>query len=89
MTVQRLAFRAPRHENLYPADAVLNLPGGRHSHEVAKLAAIESARGSFADAAKALNRACGADVAAPQAVRQTAIAAASLRFICTRLERAQ
>ena len=76
VTVRRLAFRAPQRENLYPADAELNLPAGLHSHEVAKMAAIESARGSFADAADALARRCGASVAAPQAVRAMAIAAA-------------
>jgi hypothetical protein len=77
VSVHRLAFRAPDTENLYPADAVLNLPAGLHSHEVAKLAAIESARGSFADAAEALARTCGAGVAAPQAVRAMAIGAAA------------
>jgi len=76
VTVHRLAFRAPGCQNLYPADAELNLPAGLHSHEVAKLAAIESARGSFADAAEALTRTCGAPVAAPQAVRAMAITAA-------------
>ncbi|MBS2545310.1 ISKra4 family transposase [Catenulispora sp. NL8] len=75
--VRRLAFRAPGAENLYPADAALNLPAGLHSHEVAKLAAIESARGSFHDAAEAMARTCGAPVAAPQAVRAMAIAAAA------------
>lgn len=74
--MDRLAFRAPQAENLYPADAQLNLPARLHSHEVAKLAAIESARGSFHDAAEALTRACGAPVAAPQAVRAMAITAA-------------
>lgn len=77
LRVHRLAFRAPGAENLYPADAELNLPSGLHSWPVAKLAAIESARGSFGDAAQALTRACGAPVAAPQAVRAMAIAAAA------------
>ncbi|WP_194904195.1 hypothetical protein [Catenulispora rubra] len=77
VAVHRLAFRALGAENLYPADAVLNLPAGLYSHEVAKLAAIESARGSFHDAAEALSRACGAGVAAPQAVRAMAISAAA------------
>ena len=45
--------------NLYPADAVLNLPVGRHSAGLARLAAVEAARGSFADARAAIERATG------------------------------
>lgn len=75
VTVRRLAHRALGCENLYPADAELNLPDARHSHEVAKMAAIESARGSFADATAAITRACG-PVAGPAQVRALAIDAA-------------
>ena len=32
VTVTRTAYRAPGVANLYPADAVLNLPVGKHSH---------------------------------------------------------
>jgi hypothetical protein len=32
VTVTRIAYRASGVANLYPADAVLNLPVGRHSH---------------------------------------------------------
>jgi len=45
--------------NLYPGDAVLNLPVGRHSAGLARLAAMEAARGSFADAREAIERATG------------------------------
>lgn len=76
LRIHRLAFRAPGTGNLYPADAGLNLPAGLHSWPVAKLAAIESARGSFHDAASALARACDTGVAAPAQVRAMAIAAA-------------
>jgi hypothetical protein len=77
VAVHRLAFRAPNAANLHPADENLNLPPGLHSWPVAELAAIESARGSFDDAAEALARACGAPVAAPQAVRAMVIVAAA------------
>jgi hypothetical protein len=50
---------APATRNLYPADAVLNLPVGRHSAGLARLAAVEAARGSFADARAAIDRATG------------------------------
>ena len=50
---------APPARNLYPADAVLNLPVGRHSAGLARLAAVEAARGSFADARAAIERASG------------------------------
>jgi hypothetical protein len=46
-------------QNLCPADAVLNLPSGRHSAGLARLAAVEASRGSFADARAAIERASG------------------------------
>ena len=49
--VARLAYRGRGHANLYPADAVLNLPAEQHSHGLRRLAAIEAARGSFDEAA--------------------------------------
>jgi hypothetical protein len=45
--------------NLYPADAVLNLPPMRQSTGLSRLAAIETARGSFDDAREAIERATG------------------------------
>jgi hypothetical protein len=45
--------------NLHPADAVLNLPLVRHSAGLARLAAIEAARGSYDDAREAIERASG------------------------------
>ena len=45
--------------NLYPADAVLNLPVGRHSAGLARLVAVEAARGSFDDVVAAIERATG------------------------------
>jgi hypothetical protein len=47
VTVSRLAYRARGQENRYVADGVLNLPAERASHGVRRLAAIESAAGSF------------------------------------------
>jgi hypothetical protein len=40
--VGRLAYRAPGQANLHPADGLLNLPTGKHSHGLRRLAAIES-----------------------------------------------
>jgi hypothetical protein len=45
--------------NLHPADAVANLPVVRQSAGLARLAAIETARGSFGDARDAIERATG------------------------------
>jgi hypothetical protein len=59
VTVERLAYRAPGLGNLHPADAALNLPIERHSHGLRKLAAVESARGSFQDACDAIERSTG------------------------------
>ena len=57
--VSRLAYRARGTENLYPADAVLNLPAERHSHGQRRLAAVEAARGSYDESVEAIERSCG------------------------------
>jgi hypothetical protein len=62
VTVTRMAYRAPGERNAYPADAELNLPEEKHSHGLRRLAAIESPRGSFGDAAAAITRATGVKI---------------------------
>jgi hypothetical protein len=74
--VTRIAYRAPGVANLYPADAVLNLPLGKHSHGLRRLAAIEAARGSFEQAADAVERASGVRVGKRQ-LEALAVAAAA------------
>ncbi|MGI8653073.1 MAG: hypothetical protein ACR2I7_09790 [Geodermatophilaceae bacterium] len=64
--VHRLAYRRRGHANLYPADAVLNLPTELHSHGLRRLAAVEASRGSFAEAGEGLERATGTHVAKRQ-----------------------
>jgi hypothetical protein len=59
VTVRRLAFRAPGQTNLYPADAALSLPAGRHSHGLRRAAVREAVRGSYDTAKTALDRRCG------------------------------
>ncbi len=59
VTGTRMAYRAPGAPNLYPADAALSLPAGKHSHGLRRLTALASARGSFADAGDAIERATG------------------------------
>lgn len=59
VTVTRLAYRHPRHRNLCPADAVLNLPPGLHSHGLERLTAIEASRGSYDETAAAIVRSTG------------------------------
>src|SRR4029453_10207026 len=59
VAVQRVAYRKRGHANLHPADAALNLPKEIHSHGLRRLAAVESPRGSFAEAAAAVERATG------------------------------
>lgn len=74
--VTRCAFRADTTRNLYPADAVLNLPDHLHSHTLQKRAATEAVRGSFQAAQQALTRHCG-KVAGTRQVQQLTLAAAS------------
>ncbi len=73
--VTRLAYRRAGRANLYPADAALNLPAERHSHGLRRLAATEASRGSFQEAAAALERATGQHLAKRQVEALTARAA--------------
>jgi hypothetical protein len=66
LSVRRRAYRRRGCANLHPADALLNLPAGRHSHGLRRLAAVEASRGSFDDAVEALERATGQRVAKRQ-----------------------
>jgi hypothetical protein len=86
VTVTRMAYRAPGARNLYLADAALNLPEGRHSDGLAKMAVIESVRGSFDDAAEAIGRASGVAVGKPQLLAMVRGAAADIEaFYAQRL----
>jgi hypothetical protein len=78
VTVTRMAYRAPGAANLHPADAQLNLPEEKHSHGMRKLAAIESARGSFESAAQAITRATGTAAGKRQVEQLTRRAAADV-----------
>lgn len=60
--VERQAYRGRGVRNVYPADAELNLPAEMHSHGLRRLAALESVRGSFADAGAAIERGLGVRV---------------------------
>ncbi|MCA1605915.1 MAG: ISKra4 family transposase, partial [Acidobacteria bacterium] len=64
--------------NLYPADATLNLPTGKHSHGLRHLGAIEAGRGSFEQAGAALERASGVRVGKRQLEALTLAAAADV-----------
>jgi len=75
VTASRIAYRGTGVADLHVADAALNMPAGMHSHGVAKLAAIEAAHGSFAEASERVNALTGAGVGHRQ-VQELAIAAA-------------
>ena len=75
VTVTRMAYRAPKAANLFPADGLLNLPEEKHSHGLRRLTAIESARDSFEQAADAVERATGVRIGKRQ-MEQLAQAAA-------------
>ncbi len=75
VNVRRIAYRRVGASNLHLADATLNLPTELHSHGLRRLAAIESTRGSFDDAAEAIERSTGVTVAKRQVESLTAAAA--------------
>lgn len=66
VVINRFAYRHRGEANLYPADAILNLPAELHSHGLRELAAVESSRGSFEEARDAVVRACGVSIAKRQ-----------------------
>jgi hypothetical protein len=76
--VERLAYRHRGAANLHPADGALNLPEERHSHGLRRLAALESTRGSYDDAAEAIRRSTGVAIAKRQVEELTARAAADV-----------
>jgi hypothetical protein len=65
--VGRLAYRRRGEENLYVADATLNLPEEKQSHGVRRLVALEVPRGSFDDATETIRRITGAKLGKRQA----------------------
>lgn len=82
VTVTRFAYRAKRAANLYPADAVANLPAESYSHGLREMAAVESAKGSFEDARDAIARFSGAAVAKRQIEDLAGAAAAHIEAYC-------
>jgi hypothetical protein len=78
VVVPRIAYRRPGHADLHPVDAVLNLPAEKHSHGLRRLSAVEAARGSFADAAAAIERATTVAVGKRQVEALAARAAADV-----------
>jgi hypothetical protein len=80
--VARCAWRKPGAGNCCPADAALSLPAGRHSHSLAKLAAIEAARGSFDAAHDAIARRCGPVIGKRQLEQSVVGAAVGIPAFC-------
>jgi hypothetical protein len=78
VTATRMAYRGPRAPNLYPADAALSLPMGKHSHGLRRLTALESAWGSFAHASDAIERATGVRIGKRQVEALAQAAAADI-----------
>lgn len=70
--MRRLAYHGPGRANLHPADAALNLPEEKHSHGLRRLASVEAARGSFEEAAAAIDRATGMRLGKRQVEQLTA-----------------
>jgi hypothetical protein len=73
--VTRCAWRRPGAPDLCPADAALSLPDCRRSHALARLAALEAARGSFEAAHAAITRRCGPVIGKRQ-IEQAVVSAA-------------
>ena len=67
LTVRRTAYRHRGEDNLYPADATLNLPDEIYSHGLRRRAAEEASRGSFDETVAAIERGTGQHVPKRQA----------------------
>lgn len=87
VTVKRLAYRRKGEANLHPADGALNLPAEYHSHGLRRLAAVESSRGSFEEAARAVERATATQVGKRQVEELAARSAADIDSFYEAIER--
>jgi hypothetical protein len=87
VTLTRIAYRAPGVPNLHPADARLSLPAGKHSYGLARLAALEAARGSFTDATSAVARSTGVHIGNRQMEELAQAAALDVEAFYTRQHR--
>lgn len=75
ITVNRLAYRAPQVCNVHPLDEVLDLPQGLFSAGLAKLSSREAIRGSFSEAAEAVEYVTGVKIGTRQLIELTRAAA--------------
>jgi hypothetical protein len=75
ITVSRLAYRAPGASNVHPLDEVLDLPDGLYSAGLARLSCREAARGSFVEAADAVEYVTGVRIGTRQLIELTRAAA--------------
>lgn len=66
VAVTRVAYRAPGAVNVHPADEQLNLPPGRHSSGLAKMAVAAVVGGSFATACTQVTARTGSTLAKRQ-----------------------
>jgi len=87
--VTRLAYRRRGEDNLYPADAALNLPTELHSHGLRQVCAIESARGSFEEASAAVRRSTGVKLGKRQVEQLAARAAVDFEDFYARASHTQ
>jgi hypothetical protein len=75
ITVDRLAYRAPRASNVHPLDEVLDLPEALYPAGLARLSAREAVRGSFGEAADAVGYVTGVRIGTRQLIELTQAAA--------------
>jgi Uncharacterised protein family (UPF0236) len=87
VAVRRLAYRQRDTENLYVADAELNLPEEKHSHGMRRLAALEAPRVSFEDAREAIRRQTGVEIGKRQVEQLTGRAAVDFEAFYAQRER--
>jgi len=78
ITVDRLAYRAPHVGNVHPLDEVLDLPDGLYSTGLARLSCREAVRGSFVEAADAVEYVTGVRIGTRQLIELTRAAAADV-----------
>ena len=78
ISVDRLTYRAPHVANVHPLDEVLDLPDGLYSAGLARLSAREAVRGSFVEAADAVEYVTGIRIGTRQLIELTQAAAADV-----------
>lgn len=68
VTISRVGYSSRNHANLFPLDAIMNLPPNSYSYGLQRLLIQEAVKNSFGEAIEVVNQFCGVKCAKRQAI---------------------